>query len=334
MTDPPRQFTVTAEEAGQRLDRILAERLPELSRSHIQKAFTAEAVTVGGRLRPKSFRPAAGDEIAVCITAPTLPDARPQDIPLDIIYEDGDLLVINKPVGLVVHPAPGHADGTLVNALLHHQRALADTGDPLRPGIVHRLDRETSGLLVVALSAVAHRTLAAQLRDRTLGRVYLTLSWGLWPEASCELRGNLGRHPTDRQRMAVVPRGGREAITHVEVLEDLEFVQLCRVRLETGRTHQIRVHFAHHGHPVVGDPVYGDDRRARNVRPVDRQAAARLVAAAPRQLLHAAELHLEHPADGRRMSFTAPLPDDFDKALSGLRRDLGRSEGGSEAGQE
>ncbi len=311
---------VTGAEAGERLDRILTACQPDLSRNQIQKAFAAGEVLVDGRPRPKSFRPEAGAEVTCVLPAPL--SAAPQDIPLHVVHEDADLLVIDKPVGLVVHPAPGHPDGTLVNALAHRGLDLADTGDPLRPGIVHRLDRDTSGLLVVARTARAHRELAAQLQDRTLGRIYLALSWGRWPQAQGTLTGPIGRHMRDRQRMAVVRRGGREAVTHWEVAEDLGFVQLCRVRLQTGRTHQIRVHFAHHGHPVVGDPVYGDDRRARTVAPADRQAAAAMVRAAGRQMLHAAELHLRHPADGRPLSLSAPLPADFAAVLAGLRERL------------
>jgi 23S rRNA pseudouridine1911/1915/1917 synthase len=323
-------FHVDEEEEGERLDRILAGRLPELSRSHVQKAFAGGEVLVDGRARPKSFRPALGAELR--FLPPEAPSARlvPQDIPLRVVHEDEQLLVIDKPPDLVVHPGPGHPDGTLVNALLHHDPRLADAGDPARPGIVHRLDRETSGLLVVARTAAAHAALAAQLRDRSLGRIYLALSWGDWKEPEGLLEGKLGRHPRDRQRMAVVQRGGREAATRYEVIDELEFVQLCRVQLLTGRTHQIRVHFTHHGHPVVGDRLYGDDRRARNVRPVDRAAAAALVRAAPRQLLHASQLHLRHPATGEALSFVAPLAPDFAAALAQLRQHLGRPPTGRE----
>jgi len=332
MPAPVIVIRVAVEEAGQRLDLILARRVPELSRSRIQKAFAAGEVSVDGRPRPKAFRPAAGAEIR--LVPPVVPalDAQPEAIPLAIVFEDEHLAVVDKPADLVVHPAPGHTGGTLVNALLYHRGRLPDTGDPLRPGLVHRLDRGTSGLLVVAFTPQAHRSLAEQIKDRSLGRGYLALSWGLWADPAGVLAGRLGRHPRDRQRMAVLAEGGREAVTHYEVLEDLAFVQLCRVRLETGRTHQIRVHFAHHGHPVVGDPLYGDDRRARNVRPLERAAAARLVQAAGRQLLHAAELHLRHPADGRRLEFRAPLPADFAAALSGLRQDLGRPPAGPTGG--
>lgn len=324
MSDLELTFTVTDDEAGQRLDRILAARLGDLSRHRIQKALAAELVTVAGRVRPKSFRPASGAEVVATIPPEPWIIAAAEDIPLDIIYEDEHILVVNKAPDMVVHPAVGHRRGTLVNALMHRGQQLAETGDPLRPGIVHRLDRETSGLLVVARTAVAHRHLTRQLKERTLGRVYLALSWGTWSDDRGTLQGSIARHPRDRLRMAVVETGGREATTHYEVIDDLSFVQLCRVRLETGRTHQIRVHYTHHGHPVVGDPLYGDDQRALNVAPVDRRAADRLVHATRRQLLHAAELHLVHPADGCVHRFRAPLAADFAAALRGLRTDLGR----------
>ncbi|HOX25035.1 MAG TPA: RluA family pseudouridine synthase [Candidatus Krumholzibacteria bacterium] len=330
MPEPAVSFLVSPAEAGQRLDVILAGRLRQLSRSQLQKSFATGSVVVDGQPRPKSYRPAAGAEIRLATAAPVAMDVKPEAIPLDIVYEDAHLLVVNKPPDLVMHPAPGHAGGTLVNALLHHTGRLAETGDPLRPGIVHRLDRDTTGLVVVALTRQAHGALAAQLKDRSLGRVYLALSWGAWPAPAGVLEGRLGRHPHDRQRMAVVQNRGRAAVTRYEVLDDLAFVQLCRVRLETGRTHQIRVHFAHFGHPVVGDPIYGDDRRARNLRPLDRAAAANLVRAARRQLLHAAALHLRHPVDQRPLEFRAPLPPDFAAALAGLRRDLGRPPSGPE----
>lgn len=330
MTDRILQLVVPEHLAEQRLDRVVAELVPQVSRSQIQKAFAAGDVQVDGRDRPKSFRPPAGADIQLVLPPEPPTEALAEDIPLDILHEDEHLLVINKPPGLVVHPAPGHHGGTLVNALLHHGRSLADMGDPLRPGIVHRLDQETSGLLVVARTPEAHRYLAAQLKDRTLGRVYLALSWGAWRDDDGTLEGNIGRSNADRKRMAVLPRHGRHAVTHYGVLDDFGFVQLCRVQLQTGRTHQIRVHFQHFGHPVVGDPTYGDDGRARNVAPVDRAAAAALVRATPRQMLHAAELHLRHPATEEMVSFRAPLAQDFAAALAELRERLGRESLGPE----
>jgi len=321
MTDDtsPRLFTVTADEADARLDAFLVARCPDLSRNRIQSDLAAGAATVSGRGRPKSHRVRAGDEVVYAPRASTPLRAVAQDIPLTVVYEDADLVVVDKPVGLVVHPGPGHPDGTLVNGLLHRY-GLAGVGqDPLRPGIVHRLDRDTSGLLVAALNERALRGLQEQLQSRTMGRTYLALSWGRWPEDAGELCGDIGRHPRRRQKMAVVPRGGRQAVTHYEVLEDHGFVQVCRVRLETGRTHQIRVHFAHGGRPVVGDPVYGDDRRARGVHSLDRRRADAMVKGARRQMLHAAQLRFVHPGSGRELVFTSEPAADMARVLAGLR---------------
>ncbi|MCP4574341.1 MAG: RluA family pseudouridine synthase [bacterium] len=315
----PRSFTVTDDEGGLRLDAFLTARCSDLSRSRIQTDLAKGAATVCGRGRPKNHRVRPGDEVAYLPRQNESPRAVPQDIPLQVVYEDRDLVVIDKPVGLVVHPGPGHPDGTLVNGLLHRY-GLASVGeDPLRPGIVHRLDRDTSGLLVAALNDQALRSLQAQLQARAMGRTYLALSWGRWPENAGELCGDIGRHPKRRQRMAVVERGGREAVTRYQVEEDYNFVQLCRVELQTGRTHQIRVHFAHRGRPVVGDPVYGDDKRVRGVHNLDRRRADAMVKGAQRQMLHAAELRLVHPVDGRALAFTSEPPADMAAVLAGLR---------------
>ncbi len=315
--EAPRVFTVAAEDAGARLDLFLAGRCPDLSRSQIQHALEAGLAAVDGRARPKSYRLAAGSTVTLVTPVRPPSQAVAQDLPLSVVHADADLLVIDKAPGQVVHPAPGHPDGTVVNALLHHCRALA--GPEARPGIVHRLDRDTSGLMAVALTDAALRSLTGQLRRRTLGRTYLALSWGRWPGARGALTGNVGRSPTRRQRMAVLPTGGRSAVTHYEVAEEFDFAQLCRVRLETGRTHQIRVHFAHGGHPIVGDRTYGDDARARNVHPLDRPRALRMVKLAGRQMLHAAELSLVHPTTGEAMRFQAPLPPDMAAVLACLR---------------
>ncbi len=297
--------------AGTRLDAFLVSRLPERSRTLIHADIADGRVLVDGRRRPKGYRLRGGETVVYAPSRPRKMTAEPQDIPLDIVYEDEDILVVNKAPGMVVHPAAGHPDGTLVNALLHHLGRAPAGDDPLRPGIVHRLDRDTSGLLVVALSDRAHRDLSAQLADRRMGRTYLTLSWGRWADDEGELTGDIGRDPRHRQRMGVVARGGRPAVTRYRVLEDFGFMQLCRVELETGRTHQIRVHFAHNHHPVLKDPLYGDDGRARGVHGLDRRLAGRVVAAAPRLMLHAGRLRLRHPADGRELEFDAPVPGDM-----------------------
>lgn len=325
MSDPaatPRVFTVTPEEGAVRLDLFLVARCPDLSRHQIQQALAAGGVTVDGRSRPKSYRLRAQASVVLTPAPPPPLLAVAQDLPLRIVHADAHLLVIDKEPGRVVHPAPGHRDGTLVNALLHHCRELA--GPATRPGIVHRLDRDTSGLLVVALTDEAMRALTAQLRRRELGRVYLALTWAAWRDREGTLEGNIGRSPLHRQRMAVLATGGRTARTHYEVAEDFGFVQLTRARLDTGRTHQIRVHCAHHGHPVVGDPVYGDDGRAKNVHNLDREKALLLVKlAGGRQMLHAAELSLTHPVTGERLVLTAPVPADFAGALALLRGPTG-----------
>jgi len=316
-----RIFHVTPEDIGVRLDVFLAHHCPDLSRNQIQNAVQQGHATVDGKTRSKSFRLTEGNEVCFQPSPQVAIDVTPQPIPLDIVYEDPDLLVVNKPAGMVVHPAPGHHNGTLVNALLHHCHKLAETGDDyLRPGLVHRLDQDTTGLLVVALNDQTHQSLTKQLKDRLLGRKYVVLSWGCWLQNEGVLTDSIGRHPRDRLKMAVLEAGGRLAKARYLVAEDFGFVQLCQVALDTGRTHQIRVQFAHAGHPVVGDPLYGDDRRAWNVRPVERQLAAQMIKRVQRQMLHAVELTLVHPRLGKTMNFKTDLPEDMATVLKGLRQ--------------
>lgn len=326
---PPRIFVAGPADEGSRLDVFLAAHCPDLSRSRVRTDLdTPGAVLVDGRPRPAGFRVHEGQRVEFRCGARAALSAQPQAIELDVVYEDSHLVVINKPVGLVVHPAAGHPDGTLVNALLHRHGPIEAGGDPLRPGIVHRLDRDTSGLLVAALDDLAHRRLAAQLQDRRMGRVYLALSWGRWAQDEGELDGPVARDPRRRQRMAVVA-GGRPSLTRYRVLEDFGFVQLSRVELSTGRTHQIRVHFSHAGHPVVGDALYGADARARGVHGPDRRLAEQMTRLAGRQLLHAAELHFRHPVTDAEMSFTAPPPVDFKAVLDLLRSGAAPGPGGA-----
>ena len=313
-----RTFVVADDEADLRLDHFLAARCSDLSRSQIQKAVAEDSTRVDGRVRPSRFRVAAGQTVEFTPPEPQPTEAEPEDIPLDVLHRDEHILVLNKQAGMVVHPAPGNYTGTLVNALLHHFEGLPG-GDRLRPGIVHRLDKDTTGVMVVALTERAHRDLSDQLRDRTLGRTYQALAWGQWNEDSGVLAGQVSRNPAQRQRMAVVPSGGRSAVTHYEVAEDYGFCQLSRVRLETGRTHQIRVQFAAGGHPVVGDPQYGDDARAKQVHPLDRVAALAMVKGAGRQMLHAWRMELRHPATGETLRFESPPPEDMEAVLRGLR---------------
>ncbi len=301
-----RELNFTAEhDAAERLDVWLAGRLPGLSRARLQALIRAGNITVDGRAANGHRRLRAGQCVRVGIPAPQPAKPAAQDIPLDIIYQDADLIVVNKPAGMVVHPAPGHASGTLVNALLHHCPDLAGIGGELRPGIVHRLDRDTSGLLVAAKHEAALRSLADQFKKRQVRKEYLALVRGAPPVAG-SINAAIGRHPVQRKKMALSERG-RAALTSFQCLAVYPQAALVRLRIHTGRTHQIRVHMAHLGHPVLGDQVYG------------RQRAGLL--SAPRQMLHAARLEFRHPADGRLMSFAAPLPEDMRAIIQRLKKE-------------
>jgi 23S rRNA pseudouridine1911/1915/1917 synthase len=331
-----RGATLAAEAAGWRLDRALAAAMPTLSRERLKALVAAGAVEVEGRPERDPARKMKGGE-AVCVA---IPPARPaeaegQDIPLDIRYEDEHLLVVEKTAGLVVHPAAGNLDGTLVNALLHHCAGrLSGIGGVARPGIVHRIDKDTSGLLVVAKSDAAHQGLAAQFAAHTVERSYGAIVHGVPCAGDPRLRGlagvafepggvlrittQLARHRTDRQRQAVVAHGGRRAVTRARVIENFGgAAALLECRLETGRTHQIRVHLAHVGHGLIGDPVYGGARRlpARALP----EGAAEAAAAFPRQALHAGTLGFVHPLSGEALRFEAAMPEDMRSLLAALR---------------
>ncbi len=307
-------LTVSPEEAGQRLDAYLAS-VTELTRSTAVRLIEEELVTVNGKSPNKKEKVKAGDTVNVSLPEPEPDVAVPQNIPLDIIYEDEDILVVNKPCGMVVHPAAGNPDGTLVNAILYHcGDSLSGIGGVIRPGIVHRIDKDTSGLLVVAKNDAAHLSLSDQLKVHRVSRVYHAIAIGNLRQDSGTVDAPIGRHPTDRKRMAVL-RGAdahaREAVTHYRVLE--RFDGLCHVEchLETGRTHQIRVHMSSLGHPLLGDPVYGGaNHRFCQSHP----------ALIHGQCLHAAELSLIHPRSGEEMHFTCPLPEDIERILTILRR--------------
>ncbi len=299
-------LSVTERDAGARLDSFLAENA-SLSRSAAARLCDEGRVSVCGRTAAKNTRLASGDTVIYEIPAPRESSAVAEDIPLDIIYEDGDLLVINKPSGMVVHPAAGNEEGTLVNALLYHCRdSLSGVGGELRPGIVHRIDKDTSGLLAVAKNDEAHIALSAQLEDHSMYRVYHALVSGGFREDEGTVDLPIGRHPRDRKKMAVVP-GGREAVTHYRVLARYGQVSYLSLRLETGRTHQIRVHMAAKGHPLLGDSVYGGGNT-----PFERRHASLFSG----QCLHAKELSFRHPRTGEQMSFSSPLPPDFLKLLA------------------
>lgn len=301
-----------------RLDAYLAARLPELSRSRIAQLLSDGHIRLNGRIPRKSERPEVGDQIELELPAAEPTAVEPEAIPLEIVYQDRDLAVVVKPAGLVVHPAPGHRTGTLVNALLHHLDDLSGIGGVLRPGIVHRLDRDTSGLLLVAKNDVAHRRLAAALKRREIERIYLAACWGHLKGEEEVVSAPIGRSPTHRQRMAVVA-GGRPALTRFRRLERWRGADLLRAELETGRTHQIRVHLASIGHPVVGDQVYGAGAVRGMSGPV-RGWAREFAKLVPRQFLHATELGFAHPRTGEWLRFTSPLPADLEAAAEWARR--------------
>lgn len=285
-----------------RLDRFVAQAVPELSRSYIQQLIEDGSILVDGQARRPAFKMTSGEVVTVAVPPPAEFDLLPEDIPLDIVYEDADVLVIDKPAGMVVHPAPGHPRGTVVNAVLAHAPDIAVNGTK-RPGIVHRLDKDTSGLMVIAKSDRAQNSLAQQWQARTVEKGYIALVAGSVDEEEASIDAPIGRDPKNRQRMAVV-RGGRDALTHFTVRERFSEAILLDVQIDTGRTHQIRVHLAFIGNPVVGDPIYGDRQSTRIAAEIGLE----------RQFLHAAVLGFRLP-DGKPMRFTAPLADDLRAAL-------------------
>jgi 23S rRNA pseudouridine1911/1915/1917 synthase len=301
-------LTVPPEGAGRRLDAWLAAQHLELSRARIQDLIRSGHITVNGHPAKASLGLAAGMLVSLEIPPPTDSELQPEAIPINVLYEDGDLLVLNKPAGLVVHPAAGHASGTLVNALLAHCPALPGINGEKRPGIVHRLDRDTSGVMVVAKTELAMRALVDAFKARTVRKEYAALVWGVPAPASGRVETLIGRSARDRKKMSATPPRGRPAITLYETLEAFADAAWLRVRIETGRTHQIRVHMAWLGHPVIGDVEYG------------RQRATRLAVPLPaRQMLHAERLTLVHPRTGQSLTFTAPLPEDMRLLLKALK---------------
>jgi 23S rRNA pseudouridine1911/1915/1917 synthase len=301
-------LVVGADGAGERLDRWLSEALG-LSRTRVVNLVEAGQVRWNGTTPRKAEPLAMGDRIEVEIPPPVEVRAVPEDLPLEILYQDPYLAVVNKPAGMVTHPAPGHPRGTLVNALLHHLKDLSGIGGALRPGIVHRLDRDTSGLLVVAKEDRTHQALSDALRRRKIRRLYRALSWGHLEETPRTIDAPLARDPRDRKRMAVRAEG-RRAVTHVRVRAQWEAADLVDLALETGRTHQIRVHLAHLGHPVVGDGVYGAGWE-RGMSGQARGWAQALARRVPRQFLHARRLQFRHPVTQDILTFESPLPEDL-----------------------
>ena len=291
------------EDAGRRVDAWLAANLEDVTRSAAQRLLEEGRVTCGGKPLAKNYKLTGSETLEVALPEPEPVDVTPQDIPLNVVYEDDDVIVVNKPKGLVVHPAPGHPDGTLVNALLYHcGDSLSGVGGELRPGIVHRIDRDTSGLIIAAKNDFAHQRLAAQLQDHTLARIYHCIVVGNLREDAGTVDAPIGRHPVDRKKMAVAANG-RPAVTHWRVLERFQGFCYVECRLETGRTHQIRVHMAHIGHPILGDTVYG------NKKPVPGLHG---------QCLHAVGLRFLHPRTGEAVELYCELPEEFQNQLRKL----------------
>ena len=300
-----RIIELRVEQGGPRVDKYIAQEVPDLSRSFVKKLLDEGQVTVDGKMPKASYKVEAGDVIVVRVPPPEPTEVRAEDIPLRILYEDADIVVVDKPAGMVVHPAHGHRSGTLVNALLAHCTDLSGISGELRPGIVHRLDKDTSGLLLVAKNDVAHRHLQRQFKQRLVHKIYLALTEGLLPTPRGVIDAPIGRDPQQRKRMAVLPRGGREARTEYRVLEHLTQHTLVEAEPVTGRTHQIRIHFASIGHPLAGDRVYGFRKQRLSLR---------------RQFLHAARIAFTLPSSGEPVEFTSELPDDLAAVLDDLRR--------------
>ena len=307
----PTLIRLDADDAGERIDRVLARRCSQFSRSALQRWIEQGRVEQSGEVVSRKTKAVDGAEVLIHPAPPETMSAEPQAIPLQVLFEDDHLIVLDKPAGLVVHPAPGHPDGTLVNALLHHAEVQGGS-DPLRPGIVHRLDKDTSGVMVVAKSSQAHERLVEMFQQHRLERAYLAIALGRPPLSICYETLH-GRHPSNRKKFTSRTERGRRAVTELESIELLHGSALVRCRLETGRTHQIRVHLAEHGHPVLGDSLYGKSIGDPELRRVADELG--------RQALHATVLAFEHPITGEAMRFETEPPQDFQKALRALRLD-------------
>lgn len=307
-----------ADAEPERLDAFIARSVEGLTRSAAQRLIEEGRVTVGGGTAKPSLKLKGGDEIVVEIPPPVPAEPQAEEIPLDILYEDRDVVVVNKPAGMVVHPAAGNPAGTLVNALLGHCTDLSGIGGELRPGIVHRIDKDTSGILVVAKSDRAHHSLANQFKEHTIKRVYLALVFGSPKEDRGKIEAAIGRHPVDRKKMSGTARRGKHAVTHWRVQGRFNGITLLQLRLETGRTHQIRVHLSEAGHPLVGDTVYGGSGRLANIQdPLLRQ----LIKELGRQALHAKTLGFIHPVSGEYMEFDTELPEDMARIIGYLEKE-------------
>ncbi|MDO4748257.1 MAG: RluA family pseudouridine synthase [Eubacteriales bacterium] len=300
------RFTITTEEVGKRIDAFLSDKLEDFSRSAITKAIEKGLLTVNDKTVSKSYKLNLDDEVSFTIEDPVELDVVAQDIPLDIVYEDDDLLVVNKPKGMVVHPAAGNYTDTLVNALLFHCKdSLSGINGVLRPGIVHRIDKNTSGLLIVAKNDISHRHLAQQIKEHSFTREYLTIVYGNIKDDSGTIDAPIGRHHTDRKKMCVTTKNSKNAVTHYEVLERLNGYTFLRCKLETGRTHQIRVHMSYIGHPVAGDDVYGPKKVIKQLEG---------------QCLHAQKLGFIHPKTNEYLEFSSEIPSVFSEFLHKLQK--------------
>ena len=297
-------LTVPSECKGERLDKWLSEQLDELTRSAVQKLIDSGEILVNGEKAPKNYKLKGGEEITVALPEPEILDVKPQNLPIDIVYEDDDLLVVNKPKGMVVHPAAGNPDGTLVNALLYHcEGRLSSINGVIRPGIVHRIDKLTSGLLIVAKNDMSHNKLAEQIKEHSFTREYQAINCGRFKDKTGTIDAPIGRSKYDRKKMCVTELNSRHAVTHYEVIDEFSQFSLVKFRLETGRTHQIRVHSAYIGHPVLGDEVYGKPFKGLEG-----------------QCLHAKMIGFIHPSTGEYMEFDSELPEYFQSTLLKLRK--------------
>ncbi|MDT2757920.1 RluA family pseudouridine synthase [Enterococcus asini] len=297
------QIKLQLKEKGGRIDKVLSEQLAKYSRSQIQQWLKEDLVTVNGAVVKANYKTKPYDQVEISIPEPSTLELIPENIPLDIVYEDQDVAVVNKPQGMVVHPSAGHPNGTLVNALLYHMQDLSSINDVIRPGIVHRIDKDTSGLLMIAKNDFAHESLAKQLKEKTSLRKYVALVHGVIPHEKGVIEAPIGRSKTDRKMQAVIEEG-KPAVTHFQVLERFAAFTLVELQLETGRTHQIRVHMKYIGYPLAGDPVYGPKKTLKGNG----------------QFLHAQVLGFEHPRTGEFLTFEAPIPEIFQKTLEKLRK--------------
>ncbi|MDI6809446.1 MAG: RluA family pseudouridine synthase [Candidatus Eisenbacteria bacterium] len=311
---------VSPELEGLRLDVFLHKAFPLHSRAYLQKLIREERVTAGGRPRKQSYSVGRDEEIEVHLPEPAPLGIEPEPLPLDIRYEDAELAVVNKPAGMVVHPGAGVSSGTLVHALLFHLKDLSGIGGIMRPGIVHRLDKGTSGILVVAKTDLSHRNLSSQLKDRKFEKEYLAIVWGSFRQKTGKIATSIGRHKKDRVKMAVVKEGGREAITFFKVLRESRFLTLVSLKPVTGRTHQLRVHLSHIGHPIFGDDRYGGRRRSSSgLKQEDKRILEELLGIMERPALHARKVAFSHPSSGKRLCFFAKLPPDFRAVMRRLK---------------